>query len=74
MTEQEFQGLCERHDLTFDYSDDHGCWQAGCASLAKVREAAKQLPPEVAARIWNSVVDTKLVEDARESFYWKVPA
>lgn len=74
MTEEAFFELAKRHDLTFEYSDDHSVWQRGCDSLAKVREAAKSLPPDVAARIWNSVVDTKMREGYRDQFYWKVPA
>lgn len=72
VTEDEFRQLCKRHDLTYEYSDDHGYWTRGNASLAKIRAAAKELPREVAVRIWNEVVDTKLVESARAQFYWKV--
>lgn len=70
--EQEFRTLCRQHDLTYEYSDDHFVWQRGSESLAKIRAKAKELPREVAVRIWNEVVDTKLVEDARPMFHWKV--
>jgi hypothetical protein len=72
VTEDEFRELCKKHDLTYEYSDDHHYWTQGNASLAKVQAAAKQLPREVVVRIWNEVVDTKLVPDARAQFYWKV--
>lgn len=71
ITEDSFREMCRRHDLTFDYSDDGSVWRRGCASWDAVTQAAKLLPRDVAVRIWNEIVDTKLVEDARESFYWK---
>lgn len=72
MTEDEFRTMCERHDLTFEYSDDGRVWRAGQASLNEVKEAAKELPREVAVRIWNEVVDSKLAEGYRSNWYWKV--
>lgn len=71
MTEEKFRQMCQQHDLTFDYSDDGGVWRRGQESLARVKAAAKELPRDVAVRIWNEVVDTKLVEGARSNFYWK---
>lgn len=70
-TLEEFRAMCQRHDLTYDYSDDHSVWTRGGQSLAKIHEAAKLLPKEDVARIWNEVVDTKLIPDARQQFYWK---
>lgn len=70
MTEEAFYELVKRHDLTYAHSDDHRIYERGRASLAKIEEAAKQLPPEVARRIWNEVVDLKLAPGTRESFYW----
>lgn len=72
VTEDEFRQMCQNHDLTFDYSDDHGVWERGNANLKKIEQAAKTLPEGVASRIWNEVVDTKLVPNARAQFYWKV--
>ena len=66
-----FRQMCREHDLTYQYSDDGGVWSRGSASEARVRAAAKQLPREDAVRIWNEVVDEKLVPDARGSFYWR---
>lgn len=70
--EETFFELCKRHDLTHEYSDDGSVWRRGRDQLTAIREAAKSLPPEVAARIFNSVVDTKMKEGYREQFYWKV--
>jgi hypothetical protein len=70
--EDEFRKLCKSHDLTHEYSDDHSYWVRGRASLAKVEEKAKELDREVAVRIWNEVVDSKIVPGHREQWYWKV--
>lgn len=72
VTEDEFRTMCQRHDLTYEYSDDHSCWQRGSSSLSKIRAAATHLDREVAVRIWNEVVDTKLIPEGRAQFYWKV--
>lgn len=71
MTEEQFRQMCIAHDLTYDYSDDHRSWSAGRASMAAIREAAKLLDPEAVRRIWNEVVDSKLVPGFRAGFYWK---
>lgn len=72
VTEDEFRQLCKSHDLTYEYSDDHSYWQRGSASLAKVQAAAKQLDRETAVRIWNEVVDKKIIPEGRAQWYWKV--
>jgi hypothetical protein len=69
VTEEEFRKLCQQHDLTYEYSDDGSVWRRGCDSLAKVQAAAKQMDRAVAERIWNEVVDTKIREDSRASWY-----
>jgi hypothetical protein len=69
-TLEEFREACQRHDLTYEYSDDGRYWRAGCASYDRIRKAAKQFPREDVERIWNEIVDQKLVPDARERFYW----
>lgn len=48
---EQFKQMCERHDLTYSYSDDGGCWRAGCKSHDAIREAAKKLPIEDVKRI-----------------------
>lgn len=71
MTLQEFEAMVNRHDLTYDYSDDGFVWRAGLASENRIKEAAKQFPIEDVKRIWNAMVDKKLVENARAPFYWR---
>lgn len=70
-TLEDFERAVAAHDLTYSYSDDSRWWRAGEASYARIREAAKKFSREDVARIWNAAVDRKLVEAAREQFYWK---
>ncbi len=70
--EEAFLDACIAHDLTHEYSDDHGCWRAGSASLGRLHRMTGVDKVRV-AEIWNAVVDTKLVPDAREQFYWRAP-
>lgn len=72
VTEEEFRKLCKNHDLTYEYSDDHRYWTKGNQTLAEVQAKAKELDREVAVRIWNEVVDQKIVEGRRDQWYWKV--
>ena len=71
ITPEAFREMCKRHDLTFDYSDDSAVWRAGRDSLARIREAAKQLDRATAVRIWNEVVDEKMTVHNAAEFYWK---
>lgn len=71
MDVETFRKMCRAHDLTYQYSDDHGVWSRGSASETRVRAAAEQLPREDAVRVWNEVVDSKIAEFARKSFYWR---
>lgn len=73
ITLEDFKAACVRHDLTYQYSDDGDSWRRGGASEDRIRRAAKQFAREDVERVWNAVVDTKLVEDARKDFYWRWP-
>lgn len=72
-TLEDFEQACKAHDLTYDYSDDHSVWLRGCASMARIQAAGKLFPKEDVERIWNAVVDTKLIESVRKQFYWQWP-
>lgn len=72
VTEDTFRAMCRGHDLTYSYSDDGRVWRRGEDSFRQIKTAAAQLPREVAVRIWNEVVDGKIAEGHRETFYWKV--
>ena len=70
ISEAEFRTLCIRHDLTHMYSDDGEVYRRGRESLMKIREIAKELSKEAVVRIWNEVVDMKVLEGYRDPFYW----
>jgi hypothetical protein len=72
-TIEDFEKACQGHDLTYSYSDDGRWWCAGLASHERIRKAANQFPREDVERVWNAVVDTKLVPEARSQFYWRWP-
>ena len=69
----DFEDACNRHDLTYSYSDDGSWWRAGLESEWRIQEAAKKFQREEVERIWNAMVDRKLVESARSQFYWRWP-
>lgn len=71
MTLDEFEVMVKRHDLTYDYSDDGSVWRSGLAQEQAIIKAAKEFPIEDVERIWNAMVDSKLIEGARENFYWR---
>ena len=70
-TLEDFEKACADHDLTYSYSDDGEYWRRGCASHERIRRAATKFPREDVERIWNAVVDTKVIESARSQFYWR---
>jgi len=55
--------LLERHDLTYDYSDDHRYWVAGQASWSKIQEVAETIPRKYFNIEWNRVVRKKFNEE-----------
>ncbi len=71
MTLEEFEVMVNRHDLTYEYSDDGQVWRRGVNSANAIREVSKQFPIEDVKRIWNTAVDAKLIEGCRENFYWR---
>ena len=72
ITQQQFKEMCRKHDLTYSYSDDFRYFTAGSRSYQKIMEAAEELGHDLAARIWNEVVDEKLIEEIRKDWYWDV--
>lgn len=70
-TIEDFEEAVRNHDLTYSYSDDHSCWRRGATDHDRIRDAAKKFPPQEVERIWNEMVDRKLVESARSQFYWR---
>lgn len=72
ISEEAFESMVRKHDLTFAFSDDHRVWERGTRTLDEIHAAKALLPREVAVRIWNKVVDEKIVHDSRDLFYWSL--
>lgn len=72
MNAMEFESLCRTHDLTYQYSDDHRVWKQGIEAYEEILQAAQLLPRHEAVRIWNEVVDEKIVPSVRQIFYWEL--
>lgn len=68
-----FKQLVSEHDITYDYSDDGATYRRGSAQRTAINELAAKIDPKVAAEIWNAAVDRKLIERARQNYYWPVP-
>lgn len=65
-----FKEMCEKHDLTYTYSDDGKVYDAGKAQYAEIIEMSKTLPRWMAVQIWNEVVERKLIEYAWPEYKW----
>ena len=72
-TLEDFERACKAHDLTYSYSDDGYYYRKGADEYANIEKAAAKVPRAEVERIWNAMVDTKLVESARAQFYWRWP-
>jgi len=68
---EEFTNLVNKHDLTYEYSDDHSVWQRGQASYDRIKAESKHFPPEDVKRVWNAMVDKQFRPDSRANFYWR---
>lgn len=73
MTFAEWSTLVRHHDLTFAYSDDNSVWRRGQAVLDLIRAESVNFPPADCARVWNEMVDSFLIPEARAPFYWHQP-
>lgn len=51
-----YRHLCQVHDTSYQYSDDHSVWSKGNAESKRLNSIAKLLPEGEAKRIWNEVV------------------
>lgn len=69
--EDEFKQMCQCHDLTYGYSDDITAYRKGQMSFAEIYDYINsgEINKGVAIKIWNSVVDEKIISSAREPYY-----
>ena len=72
ITQKQFKEMCRKHDLTYSRSDDFRYYQKGFKSYQAIVEAANELGHDVAAEIWNEVVDETMSEESRKDWYWDV--
>ena len=69
--EKLFRRLCIMHNIMYMHSDNYKIWARGVITYKSIEAAAKGLPREVAARIWNEIVDNKVNGlETRRSLYW----
>lgn len=67
--EDVFREMVRKHDVSYNYSDDHSVWKRGQAQYDKIVAYAKQnLTKEDASRIWNEEV-SKMFRDPTP-FLW----
>ena len=64
-----FRALCEAHDPMY-WAADGRAYQMGVQSAGRIAEAALALPPGEARRIYNEVIDRKVVPGQRAEYYW----
>lgn len=67
-----FTDLCEKHDLTYTYSDDHRAWTRGREEADAIAAAALRITYDDAARIWNAMVERKILPASWADFKWSV--
>jgi len=72
-TLHEFENAVRSHDLTHMYSDDGQVYERGYQDRRRIERAAEKFPREDVERIWNAMVDSRLLEDCRAQFYWRWP-
>ena len=66
-----FADACQRHDITYAYSDDHRCYTRGRMERAAIETMAVGIERADAVRIWNAAVDRKLrFPEDRKQYYW----
>lgn len=67
-----FRLLVEKHDLTYDFSDDHSVWRRGQHERARIKQLMKAIGDDAACtRIWNETCRQKIQVPYCEQFTWK---
>lgn len=71
MTFEEWSTLVKHHDLTYSYSDDPSVYRRGRAVHDLILDQSRFFDPSEVARVWNQMVDSFLIPEARGPFYWQ---
>ncbi len=70
VTAGEFEVLVRKHDLFYQYADDHRVWLAGLKAADEIDSMAKRLGGRTASSIYNRVVDERVSSQKdRAKFY-----
>lgn len=69
-TLEELQKMMLHHDFTYDYSDDYEVWKRGFNNLKAIEFEARNHPREVVVKMWNEIVDMKVIKEVAKDFYW----
>lgn len=67
---ESFEQLINNFDLTYNYSDDAKVYRRGKEQGEAITLAAKSLPADEVRKAYNAMVDRKIAEPYRHSFYW----
>lgn len=74
--ERHFEQIVERHDLTYQFSDDHRYFQAGASSFSRIQQFKEicikngWFTEKFAIDTWNAAVDKKIKSDYAYQFKW----
>lgn len=70
MTKRKFLAMCRQHMQLHHNNPDHRYWTTAAKSFRKLMEASHEVGYDVAAPIWNMVVDEQGFDDATD-WYWE---
>lgn len=65
-----FREMCDKHDLTYVFSDDYKAYSKGEMQYKELVEFSKRLPREVAVQIWNENVEKKIMQHSWNEHKW----
>jgi hypothetical protein len=66
-----FTEAVDRHDVSYEYSDDGGVWRRGSEQRAAIRAMAGELPNDKVAQIWNARMDRYFIPSEAPRWYWR---
>lgn len=72
----EFAKLATRHDVTYEYSDDHSAWVAGRDEYARIRaiyNAADQRTKLLLCDVWNEIMRMRFKPEHVAEWLWPEP-
>lgn len=67
---KDFLDLIDRHDLTYEYSDDARKYRQGAASMSLIRQAALTFSTGRVQKVWDEMCDRKSPANG-SMFYWR---